>query len=94
MKTQEEEFRKGVMYNQHINAREKILEYQKGFDCGRTQAFDEFEKMIDEFEWKLNDVNNKWIEEAVYYNGNEVFMEKHNESLDMLKDKLKEAQKK
>ncbi len=54
----------------------------------RKETIEEFEKMIEKYKWKLKDIDNKDIDNAIHYSGNEVFMDLHNEDLEELKQQL------
>ena len=58
-----------------------------------NQREKEILEIINKFKWRLKDINNKEIEQAIHYSGNEVFMEIHNEDLNNLKQKIKGEEK-
>lgn len=57
-------------------------------DTGKFVLLEDVLDFIDKFKWKLKDVNNKEINEAIHYTGYEVFMDMHNENLEELKTQL------
>lgn len=45
-------------------------------------------EIIDKYKWTLKDIDNKDVENAIHYSGNEIFMDMHNEDMIEIKKEL------
>jgi hypothetical protein len=54
---------------------------------------EEVKRKVRKIRWTTRDVNNKELDEAIHYSGNEVFMEMHNGDLDELLEELDNEQR-
>jgi len=79
------------MKDRKVNGNENFhLGFEAGKRVGKQERDKEINEIIDKFMWKMKDVDNKRVEEAKHYSGDEVFMDMHNEDLEELKQALKQ----